>query len=130
MAYSVGAWQQAYADTGIVAIGCAADRTRAAESMNLARSVLAETIDTLSEVEVDRARAQMEAGLVMALESPQGRADQMARSIEVFGHILTIDELLEQLRAVDANAAKIAGAGLLDGRIAIASVGARLAAAA
>ena len=38
--------------------------------------------------------------------------------------------LLEQLRAVDANAAKVAGAGLLDGRIAIASVGARLAAAA
>jgi predicted Zn-dependent peptidase len=130
MAYSVGAWQQAYADTGIVAIGCAADRTRAAESMNLARSVLAEMIETLSEVEVDRARAQMEAGLVMALETPQGRADQMARSIEVFGRVLTIDELLEQLRAVDANAAKVAGTGLLDGRIAIASVGARLAAAA
>lgn len=130
MAYSVGAWSQAFADTGIVAIGCAADRTRAGESMNLARSVLAETLDTLSEVEVDRARAQMEAGLVMALESPQGRADQMARSIEVFGRILTIDELLEQLRAVDADAAKAAGAGMLDGRIAIASVGARLAAAA
>jgi predicted Zn-dependent peptidase len=130
MAYSVGAWQQAYADTGIVAIGCAADRTRAAESMNLARSVLAETIETLSEVEVNRARAQMEAGLLMALETPQGRADQMARLIEVFGRILTLDELLEQLRAVDAGAAKAAGASLLDGRIAIASVGARLAAVA
>ena len=130
MAYSVGAWQQAYADTGMVAIGCAADRTRAAESMNLARSVLAETIETLTETEVRRARAQMEAGLLMALESPQGRADQMARSIEVFGRILPLEELLEQLRAVDAEAAKTAGAGLLDGRIAIASVGARLAAAA
>jgi predicted Zn-dependent peptidase len=66
----------------------------------------------------------------MALETPQGRADQMARSIEVFGRILTLDELLEQLRAVDAGAAKAAGASLLDGRIAIASVGARLAAVA
>ena len=130
MAYSVGAWQQAYADTGMVAIGCAADRTRAAESMNLARSVLAETIETLTETEVRRARAQMEAGLLMALETPQGRADQMARSIEVFGRILPLEELLEQLRAVDAEAARTAGAGLLDGRIAIASVGARLAAAA
>jgi predicted Zn-dependent peptidase len=72
----------------------------------------------------------MEAGLLMALETPQGRADQMARSIEVFGRILTLEELLEQLRAVDAEAARAAGAGLLDGRIAIASVGARLAAAA
>ena len=130
MAYSVGAWQQAYADTGIVAIGCAADKTRAAESMTLARSVLAEMIENLTEAEVRRARAQMEAGLLMALETPQGRADQMARSIEVFGRILTLEELLEQLRAVDARAAKAAGALLLDGRIAIASVGARLAAAA
>ena len=98
--------------------------------MNLARSVLAETIESLTEAEVRRARAQMEAGLLMALETPQGRADQMARSIEVFGRILTLDELLEQLRAVDAKAAKAAGASLLDGRIAIASVGARLAAVA
>ena len=130
MAYSVGAWQQAYADTGIVAIGCAADRNRAAESMSLARGVLADTIETLTDAEVRRARAQMEAGLLMALETPQGRADQMARSIEVFGRILALDELLEQLRGVDAAAAKSAGAALLDGRIAIASVGARLAAAA
>jgi predicted Zn-dependent peptidase len=130
MAYSVGAWQQAFADTGIVAIGCAADRTRAAESMNLARSVLAQMIDSLTETEVRRARAQMEAGLLMALETPQGRADQMARSIEVFGRILTLNELLEQLRSADAEAAKAAGASLLDGRIAIASVGARLAAVA
>ena len=130
MAYSVGAWQQAYADTGIVAIGCAADRARAAESMSLARSVLTETIENLTDVEVRRARAQMEAGLLMALETPQGRADQMARSIEVFGRILTLDELLDQLRAVDTEAARSAGASLLDGRIAIASVGARLAAVA
>ena len=130
MAYSVGAWQQAYADTGVVAIGCAADRARAAESMSLARTVLAETIETLTETEVRRARAQMEAGLLMALETPQGRADQMARSIEVFGRIVGLDELLEQLRAVDAEGAKVAGASLIDGRIAIASVGARLAAVA
>ena len=130
LAYSVGAWQQAYADTGIVSIGCAADRMRAAESMNLARSVLAETIETLDEKEVRRAQAQMEAGLLMALETAQGRADQMARSIEVFGRILTLGELLDQLRDVDPEAARSAGAALLDGRIAIASVGARLAAVA
>ena len=130
MAYSVGAWQQAYADTGIVAIGCAADRNRAAESMNLARGVLAETIETLTDAEVRRARAQMEAGLLMTLETAQGRADQMARSIEVFGRVLTLDELLSDLRAVDAEAARAAGAALLDGRMAIASVGARLAAVA
>jgi predicted Zn-dependent peptidase len=130
LAYSVSAWSQAYADTGIVAMSCAADRNRAVESMHLARSVLASAIETLADTEVNRARAQMEAGLLMALETAQGRADHMARSIEVFGRILGLDELLEQLRSVDAAAARTAGATILDGRAAIASVGAQLALAA
>jgi predicted Zn-dependent peptidase len=130
LAYSVGAWQQAYADTGIVAVSCAADRDRAVESMNLARSVLASAVESLDEAEVMRARAQLEAGLLMSLETPQGRADTMARSIEVFGRILSVDELLTQLRSVDSAAARTAGAALLDGRAAVASVGAQLALAA
>jgi predicted Zn-dependent peptidase len=130
LAYSVSAWSQAYADTGIVALSCAADRGRAVESMHLAREVLAEAVDELTDVEVQRARAQLEAGLLMALETPQGRADQMARSIEVFGRVLGLDELLEQLRAVDAATARKAGAAMLDGRTAISSVGTQLALAA
>ena len=130
LAYSVSAWQQAYADTGMVAMSCAADRNRAVESMHLARSVLAGAVETLTDAEVQRARAQLEAGLLMGMESAQGRADQMARSIEVFGRILELEELLGQIRAVDAEAARAAGAALLDGRAAVASVGAQLALAA
>lgn len=130
LAYSIGAWSQAFADTGVVAIGCAADRNRAVESMNLARDVLADTIETLSDVEVRRAQAQMEAGVLMAMETPQGRADQMARSIEVFGRVVPLHDLIAELRAVDVPEARAAGSALIDGRTAIASVGARLAAVA
>ena len=94
LAYSVSAWQQAYGDAGIVALSCAADRNRAVESMHLARAVLADAVETLTDTEVNRARAQLEAGLLMGMESAQGRAEQMARSIEVFGRILPLDELL------------------------------------
>ena len=130
LAYSVSAWSQAFSDTGIVAMSCAADRNRAVESMHVARSVLADAVERLGDAEVQRARAQLEAGLLMSMESAQGRADQMARSIEVFGRILTVDELLVQIRAVDAAAARAAGEALLDGRAAVASVGAQLALAA
>lgn len=130
LAYSVGAWSQAYADTGIVAISCAADRTRAVESMHLAREIVAQAIESLDETEVQRARAQIEAGLLMSLETPQGRADHMARSIEVFGRILELDELLGELHAIDAEAARAAGSALIDGRAAISSVGTKLALAA
>ncbi len=55
----------------------------------------------------------------------------MARSIEVFGRILPLDELLGQIRGVDASSdARAAGRRLLDGPVAVASVGAKLALAA
>lgn len=130
LAYSVSAWQQAYADTGIVTMSCAADSNRAVESMHLARAVLADAVDSLTEQEVQRARAQLEAGLLMSLESAQGRADHLARSVEVFGRVVALDELLGRLHEVDAEAARAAGAALLDGRAAVASVGAQLALAA
>jgi predicted Zn-dependent peptidase len=130
LAYSVYAWNQAFGDVGLVGIGCAADRARAAESVQLARKLLAQTAETLTQAELDRARAQVEAGLVMGLETPQGRADHIARSIEVFGRILEMDEMLGQIRAVTVENARAAGAGLLDGPAAVASVGAKLALAA
>jgi predicted Zn-dependent peptidase len=130
LAYSIYAWNQAFADVGLVGIGCAAERGQAAESVQLARDLLAETAATLNEAELNRARAQMEAGLVMNQETPQGRADQMARSIEVFGRIVPLDELLAQIRAVTVADARMSGAALLEGPVAVASVGAKLALAA
>lgn len=130
LAYSVYAWTQGFADTGIVGIGCAAERARATESVQLAREVLGETADNLTEAELNRARAQVEAGLLMTLETAQGRADQMARSIEVFGRILTLEELLGQIRDVTLDDARIAGHDLLGGTVVVASVGAKLALAA
>src|SRR5919112_2051883 len=41
LAYSIYAWNQGFADTGLVGIGCAAERDRAAESVQLARQLLA-----------------------------------------------------------------------------------------
>ena len=130
LAYSIYAWNHAFEDVGLVGIGCAAERARAAESVHLARELLAQTADNLSETELGRARAQIEAGLLMGLETPQGRADHIARSIEVFGRIVVLDELLDRIRAVTIADARAAGRNLLDGPIAVASVGATLALAA
>jgi predicted Zn-dependent peptidase len=130
LAYSIYAWNQAFADTGLVGIGCAAERRQAVESVQLARDLLAATAEGLSECELSRARAQIEAGLLMGLETAQGRADHLARSIEVFGRILILDEMLGQIRNVTLAAARAAGRALLDGPVAVASVGAKLALAA
>ena len=118
LAYSVCAWHQAFADTGIVAVSCAADRNRAVESMQpRARRCSPRRVESLDEAELERARAQVEAGLLMALETPQGRADHMARSIEVFGRIVDARRAARASSArYDATTARAAGARLLDGR--------------
>ncbi len=84
----------------------------------------------MSEAELNRARAQIEAAILMALETPQGRADAMARSLEIFGRIMSVEEMLEELRSVDAARARAAGAAMLEGPRAVASIGGKLALAA
>jgi predicted Zn-dependent peptidase len=130
LAYSIYSWTQGFADAGLFAVGCASDRGKASTTLKLARDIVARAAEDLSDSEVRRARAQLEAGLLMALETPQGRADHLARSIEVFGRIVPADELLAQLRSVDAAAARGAGMALHAGPIAIASIGAAKALAA
>ena len=100
LAYSIYAWTQGYADTGLFAVNLSTDKARAAEAMALARDCVSRAAEDLTDAELDRARAQVEAGLIMALETPQGRADSMARSIEIFNRIMDLDEMLAELRSV------------------------------
>ena len=130
LAYSIYAWTQGFADTGLFGVNLAADRGRATEALNLALETVERAAEELGEAELNRARAQVEAGILMALETPQGRADAMARSIEIFGRIMTADEMLAELRAVRPEAARGAGAAMLAGPRAIASIGGKLALAA
>ena len=130
LAYSIYAWTQGFADTGIFAVNLSTDKARAAEAMELARGTVERAAEDLSEAELARARAQVEAALLMALETPQGRADSMARSIEVFGRIMTLDEMLAELRAVETAAARQAACAMLAGPRAAASIGGSLALAA
>jgi len=130
LAYSIYAWTQGFADTGLFAVNLSADKARAAEAMALARDTVERAAEELTEAELKRARAQVEASILMALETPQGRADSMARSIEIFGRIMTAEEMLAELRAVDVTAARQAGRRMLDGPRALASIGGKLALAA
>ena len=51
--------------------------------------------------EIDRAKAQLKAGLLISLESSSARAEQMARQLLVYGRLLTPKELIDKVDAVD-----------------------------
>ena len=69
--------------------------------------------ETMTEVEVARAKTQMKAGLLMALESCSSRAEQLARHVLAYGRPLTVEELVARIDAVSVESTRNAARGLL-----------------
>jgi predicted Zn-dependent peptidase len=130
LAYSIYGWSHSYADTGLFGVYCAAARNDAAQALALTRAVLAETAEGLTEAELERARAQAKAGLLMGLESVATRADHLARSIQVHGRIVPPSETVALIDAVTLDQARTAGTRALASGEAMATVGGKLARAA
>jgi len=127
LAYSIYAWAHSYADTGLFGLYCAAARNDAAQALALARRVLAETAEGLTDAELERARTQAKAGLLMGLESVATRADHLARSIQVHGRIVPPAETVALIEAVTLDQARMVSAKAIGGSEALATVGGRLA---
>jgi predicted Zn-dependent peptidase len=82
------------------------------------------TIATISEAEVARAKAQMKAGLLMALESSGSRIEQLARQMIARGRPIPLHELVERVEAVTVESARAAGRALISrGKLATAVLG-------
>jgi predicted Zn-dependent peptidase len=54
-----------------------------------------------TDAELQRSKAQLKAGLLMALESSAVNAEQMARQLLAQGRLIPISELIEEVDAVD-----------------------------
>ncbi|MFS0738291.1 pitrilysin family protein [Sphingomonas sp. 1P06PA] len=126
LAYSIYAWSQSYAETGMLGVHCAAARDAAGEAFALMQRVLAETAEGLTQAELDRAKAQSRAGLLMGLEGPSARCDHLARQIQVHGRIVPPAETVAAIDAVTVDTARAAGSAALAGNAAIATVGGTL----
>ena len=130
LAYSVYAWNAAYADAGSLGVYLATARRDGVRALKLARDVLARTASEIDEPELARARAQARAGLLMGLESVQARCDHLARNIQIYGRIVSPKETVAAIDAVTVAQLRDAAQTALAGGEALASVGGRLAKAA
>jgi predicted Zn-dependent peptidase len=54
----------------------------------------------MSAAEVERARAQLKAGLLMGLEGPANRAERLARMVAVWDRVPEIEETIARIEAV------------------------------
>jgi predicted Zn-dependent peptidase len=113
LCYSIYAFHAPYTDTGFFGLYTGTDPSDAPEMMEVVVDVINEAVETLTEAEVARAKAQMKAGLLMALESCSARAEQLARHILAYGRPQTVEELVARIDAVTAESARNAARALL-----------------
>ena len=100
------------------------DSADVAELMRVVVDEINLAAETVTDTEIGRAKAQMKAGLLMALESSGARAEQLARQIINWGRPIPLDEIVAKIEAVTAESTRAAGRALIArGRPAIAALG-------
>jgi predicted Zn-dependent peptidase len=124
LCYSIYTFHAPYSDTGLFGLYSGTDATDVPELMQVVIDQIAATAETLNESEIARAKAQMKAGLLMALESSGARAEQLARQIIAYGRPIPLDEIVAKIEAVTVDSARAAGRALISrSRPAVAALG-------
>ena len=94
LCYAVYAFHAAYADTGVLGVYAGTDASDLPELMRVVVDEIGNAADTITEAEITRAKAQMKAGLLMALESSGARAEQLARQMMIYGRPIPLEEIV------------------------------------
>jgi predicted Zn-dependent peptidase len=123
LAYSVYSFHWSYSDTGLFGVYAGTSKDDLNELMLVTLDQMAEATETLTETEVARAKAQMKMGLMISLEQPGSRVEQLTRHMFAFGRPLSSDEILAKLEAVTLDDVKASARTALSGAPALAAIG-------
>jgi len=124
LCYSIYSFHIPYFDTGMFGLYAGTDAADTAELMRVIVGEIAGTADNISEPEIARSKAQMKAGLLMALESSGARIEQLARQMITRGRPIPVDSWSKKVEAVTVDSARAAGRALIArGKMATAVIG-------
>ena len=113
LCYAIYAFHSPYSDTGMFGLYAGTDAADTAELMRVVVDQVAAATEGIDAKEIDRAKAQMKAGLLMALESSSARAEQLARQMFAYGRPMPIEEIVANIDAVTVECARAAGRELV-----------------
>ncbi len=124
LCYAISAFATASKDGGTIGVYAGTGEREAGEIAAVIAGEMEKLSAGATDAEVARAKAQMKSSLLMGLERPSQRAEQIAGQIYSYGRVLSTEELAAKLDAVDAAAVRRFGAQVLENGIpAIAAVG-------
>ncbi|MEX0367013.1 MAG: M16 family metallopeptidase [Ruegeria sp.] len=100
LCYTIFAQTGAYADTGSTTIYAGTSAGQVEELAGITIDEMKRAAEDMSPEEVARARAQMKAGMLMGLESPSNRAERLARLVQIWGKVPSLEETVAKIDAV------------------------------
>jgi predicted Zn-dependent peptidase len=113
LAYSVFSFASCYRDAGVLGIYAGTGEQETAELVPVVCEEFLKLIEAPGEEELARARTQLKASLLMALESCSAQSEELARQLLIFGRRIPPEEMIAKIDAVDEAALRRVGRRLL-----------------
>ncbi len=104
LVYSIYSFAGSLRDGGLFGIYAGTGENRLGELMPVVAGEIGKLARSVGDAEVARARAQLKAGTLMALESTSHRCEQLAQQLLVYGRPIPVPEIVAKIEAVDAAA--------------------------
>jgi len=121
LAYSIDAWAESYGDIGMLGVYAGAAAESAAPLAVVVADEIKALVDGVSGEELQRAKAQLKARLLMARESPHVRAEQAAGQMLLFGRLFSAQEIADGVEAVSAAEVRAVGEAPLASGVCVAA---------
>jgi len=101
LCYSIFAQAASYADSGSLMIYAGTAEDSVAELVQVVIDEMRRLPEDVTHAELERARAQMKAGMLMGLESASGRCERLARMVSIWDRVPEVEETVAKINAVD-----------------------------
>ncbi|MCX8502329.1 MAG: pitrilysin family protein [Alphaproteobacteria bacterium] len=123
LVYSIYSFMAAYRDSGIIGIYAGSGVESLGELLPVVSQQLVSLTESITEVELDRAKAQIRAGLLMARESTGNRAETLAQHLITYNRVKPMAEVLAAIDRVTIAELHEIGAQILGSAFSLATVG-------
>ncbi|MGH6876307.1 MAG: M16 family metallopeptidase [Rhizomicrobium sp.] len=123
LCYSIYAFANSFLDGGMIGIYAGTGESEAEDISALVAGQMAELARSAGEDEIVRAKAQLRSALLMGLERPSARAEQIAAHLLAYGRVVPLAEIRAKLEAVTVDEVRHFGERLMASRPALAAIG-------
>lgn len=123
LVYSIYTFTGGYHDGGLFGVYAGTGEDEVAELVPVVCDEIAKVGADVTEDEVARARAQLKAGTLMALESTMSRCEQLGQQILIYDRPIPVEEIVAKIDGVDRDAVVKAATRLRASRPTVAALG-------